>query len=169
MSNSKDTSEDGNAGMSDEGKINGHLENLREAYNDQRIFDAVAYTESVHLIDETHADVKEWFLMFDADKPVLRLERGVWKVEKGDGEWDDWSWEPDEDIFAIDVTKEAIPWELLDKETCITPEDWIWRIGEKFVDKFGDLLFRGEGGEADPKVVIDPFLSKELESYRDVS
>ena len=107
--------------------------------------------------------------MFDADKPVLRLERGVWKVEKGDGEWDDWSWEPDEDIFAIDVTKEAIPWELLDKETCITPEDWIWRIGEKFVDKFGDLLFRGEGGEADPKVVIDPFLSKELESYRDVS
>jgi hypothetical protein len=169
MSDSKDTSEDGDTGTSDEGKINEHLENLREAYNDQRISHAVAYTESVHLIDETHADVKEWFLMFDADKPVLRLERGVWKVEKGDGEWDDWSWEPDGELFAVDVTKEPIPWEMLEKETYYTSNDVISSMAEKFVDKFGDLFFKGEDGDADPKVVIDPILRKELESYRDVS
>jgi hypothetical protein len=162
MSDSVETEEDS---LSDEDKINEHLENLREAYNDQRIFDAVAYTESVHLIDETHADFKEWFLMFDADKPILRLERGVWKVEKGDGEWDDWSWEPDGELFAVDVTKEAIPWEMLEKETCYTSNDVSSSMAEKFVDKFGDLFFKEEDGEGDPNVVVDPILKKELETY----
>jgi hypothetical protein len=165
MSESKDTSEDGDASMSDECKINEHLENLREGYNDQRIFDAVAYTESVYLLDETHADVKEWFLMFDTDKPILRLERGVWKVEKGDGEWDDWSWEPDGELFAVDVTKEAIPWEMLEKETCYTSNDVISSMGEKFANKFMDLFYKGEDGIPNPMVVVDPLLKKELESY----
>jgi hypothetical protein len=167
MSDSKDTSEEGDAGISDEHKINGHLENLREAYNDQRIFDAVAYTESVHLIDETHADVNEWFLMFDDDQPILRLERGVWKVEKGDGEWDDWSWEPDGELFAVDVTKDPIPWEMLEKETCYTSNDVISAMAEKFVNQFMDLFYKGEDGIPDPTVVVDPILRKELATYCD--
>ena len=68
-------------GMSDREKIDEHLENLREGYNDQRIFDAVVYTEWVNIIDETHADVEEWFLMFNDDQPILRLEHATWKVE----------------------------------------------------------------------------------------
>jgi hypothetical protein len=167
MSDPRDTSEDGDDGMSDEDKINGHLENLREAYNDQRIFDAVAYTESVHMIDETNADVVEWFLMFDADKPVLRLERGIWKVEKGDGEWDDWSWETDGELFAVDVTKEPIPWEMLEKETCYTSADVISSMADKFSDKFMEIFYKGEDGIPDPTVVIDPILRKELATYCD--
>jgi hypothetical protein len=167
MSEPKDVSGEEEDGMSDEDKINEHLENLREAYNDQRIFDAVAYTESVHLIDETHADVQEWFLMFDKDQPILRLERGVWKVEKGDGEWDDWSWEPDGELFAVDVTKEAIPWEMLEKETCYTSNDVIGSMAEKFVERFMEIFYKGEDGIPDPTVVIDPILRKELVTYCD--
>lgn len=166
MNDSEETEEDS---LSDEDKIQEQLECLREGYNDQRIFDCGAYTESINIIDETTAEIEEWFLIFDEGQPILRCTHAKWNVEKKDEEWEIGDWEPDEDIFAIDVTKEAIPWELLDKETCITPEDWIWRIGEKFVDKFGDLFFKGEDGEADPKLVIDPILRKELESYRDVS
>jgi hypothetical protein len=153
----------------DEDMIQEQLEGLREGYNDQRIFDCGAYTESINIIDETHAEIEEWFLIFDDEQPILRCTHARWQVEKNDEDWEIGDWEPDEDIFTVDVTKEAIPWEILDKETSITPEDWIWRIGEKFADKFGNLFFKGEGGEADPKVLIYPILSKELESYRDVS
>lgn len=163
----RENTEEEDDNMSDEAKINQQLENLREGYNDQRIFDAVAYTESVNLIDETHADVEEWFLMFDDDQPILRLERGVWKVEKGDGEWDDWSWEPDGEVFAVDVTKEPIPWELLEKETCYTSDDVINPMAEKFAEGFADLFFKGEDGIADPTVVVDPILRKELATYCD--
>jgi len=150
-----------------ENKINAHLENLREGYNDQRIFNAVVYTESVHVIDATHADVEEWFLMFDDDKPILRLEHAIWKVEKGDGEWDDWSWEPDGELFAVDVTKEAIPWDILEKETCYTSDMVVYSMGDKFTDKFMDLFYSGEDGSPDPTVVVDPILRKELERYCD--
>ena len=159
--------EDEEDAMSDEDKINEQLESLREGYNDQRIFDAVAYTESVKVIDETHADVEEWFLMFDDKEPILRLERATWKVLKGDGECDDWSWEPDGDVFSVDVTKEPIPWELLDKETRYTSDLIIDRMAEKFTNTFMDLFYKGEDGIPDPTVVVDPILRKELESYCD--
>lgn len=162
-----DQPEDEEDAMSDEDKINEQLESLREGYNDQRIFDAVAYTESVKVIDETHADVEEWFLMFDDKEPILRLERATWKVLKGDGEWDDWSWEPDGDVFSVDVTKEPIPWELLDKETRYTSDLIIDRMAEKFTNTFMDLFYKGEDGIPDPTVVVDPILRKELESYCD--
>jgi hypothetical protein len=155
--------------MTEEDRIQEQLDSLREGYNDQRIFDAGAYTESINIIDETHGEIDEWFLIFDEDQPVLRCTHAKWNVENNEDEWEIGDWEPDEDIFGVDVTKEAIPWELLDKETSITPEDWIWRIGEKFVDKFGDLFFKGEDGKADPNVVVDPILRKELESYCDVA
>jgi hypothetical protein len=29
-----------------------------------------------------------------------------------------------------------------------------------------DLIFKGEDGEADPNVVVDPILKKELETYK---
>jgi hypothetical protein len=153
--------------LSDEEKINEQLESLREGYNDQRIFDAVVYTESVRVIDETHADVEEWFLVFDDKDPILRLERAIWKVEKGDGEWDDWAWEPDGDVFSVDVTKEPIPWEILEKETCYTSDDVVNSMGEKFADKFMDLFYKGEDGTPDPTVVVDPILRKELTTYCD--
>lgn len=152
--------------MSDEDMIQEQLESLREGYNDQRIFDCGAYTESINLLDESHAEIEEWFLIFDDEQPTLRCTHAKWNVEKNDEDWEIGDWEPEEDIFAVDVTKEAIPWELLDKETCITPQDWIWRIGEKFADKFGDLFFKGEDGEADPNVVVDLLLRKELASYK---
>ena len=153
--------------LSDEEKINEQLESLREGYNDQRIFDAVVYTESVNIIDETHAVVAEWFLVFDDKDPILRLERAIWKVEKGDGEWDDWAWEPDGDVFSVDVTKEPIPWEMLEKETCFTSDDVVSSMGEKFADKFMDLFYKGEDGIPDPTVVVDPILRKELTTYCD--
>jgi hypothetical protein len=160
-------SKEGEDAMSDREKIDYHLENLREGYNDQRIFDAVVYTESVNIIDETHADVEEWFLMFDDDQPILRLEHATWKVEKGDGEWDDWSWDPDGDLFKVDVTKETIPWEILEKETCYTSNDVINSMAEKFVERFADLFFKGDDGIPDPAVVVDPILRKELATYCD--
>ena len=160
-------SKEGDDAMSDREKIDYHLENLREGYNDQRIFDAVVYTESVNIIDETHADVEEWFLMFDDDQPILRLEHATWKVEKGDGEWDDWSWDPDGDLFKVDVTKEPIPWEILEKETYYTSNDVINSMAEKFVERFADLFFKGDDGIPDPAVVVDPILRKELANYCD--
>jgi len=153
--------------VSDEDKINEQLESLREGYNDQRIFNAVVYSEWVNVIDETHADVEEWFLMFDDDRPILRLEHSIWKVEKGDGEWDDWVWEPDGELFAVDVTKEAIPWEILEKETGYTSDLVVSSMAEKFADKFMELFYKGEDGIPDPTVVIDPILRKEVESYCD--
>ena len=153
--------------LSDSYKIEKHLENLREAFNDQRVGTAIIYTERVHLIDKTHADVEEWFLIFDEDQPILRLEHAFWKVEKGDGEWDDWVWELDGDVFKIDVTKEPIPWEMLEKETGFTSNEVIRSMADKFSDNFMDLFYKGEEGIPDPTVVFDTFLRKELATYCD--
>ena len=150
-----------------EEKIERRLHSLREGYNDQRMRDCIFHTETVTLIDETHADVDEWVLLMDDDHPILRLDHAVWKVEKGDGEWDDWSWEPDGDLFAVDMTKEAIPWEIFERETSLTSDNIVDILADKFSDKFMDLFYKGEEGIPDPTVVVDPILSKELERYCD--
>ena len=48
----------GKKAMSDEDKIEKQLESLREGCNDQRIFDALVYTVSVKVIDETHTPLR---------------------------------------------------------------------------------------------------------------
>ena len=70
-------------------------------------------------------------------------------------------------MFAIDVTKELIPWEMLEKETCYTSNDVISAMAEKFVNQFMDLFYKGEDGIPDPTVVVDPILRKELATYCD--
>jgi hypothetical protein len=150
-----------------EEKIEERLHSLREGYNDQRMIDSIFHTETVTVIDETHADVDEWVLLMDDDQPILRLDHAVWKVEKGDGEWDDWSWEPDGDLFAVDMTKEAIPWDIFEKETGHTSDIIVDILADKFSDRFMDLFYKGEEGIPDPTVVVDPLLRKELEKYSD--
>ena len=166
MSDIKDSKEEADA-PSDEDQIQEQLEGLREGYNDQRIFNAVSSMEYINLIDDTHAEVEEWFLIFDDDQPILRCTHAKWNFEKEGDEWVAGDWAPEDDIFAVDVTKEEIPWGVLEKETCISSDDAVFEMGMKFAEDFDALFYKGEECIPDPGVVVDPILRKELESYCD--
>jgi hypothetical protein len=166
MSDQEDPEKD-KSDQSDEDQIQEQLEGLREGYNDQRIFNAVSSMEYINLIDDTHADVEEWFLIFDEDQPILRCTHAKWSFEKEGDEWVAGDWAPEDDIFAVDVTKGVIPWGVLEKETCISSDDAVSEMGMKFAEGFDALFYKGEECIPDPSVVVDPILRKELESYRD--